>query len=181
MRPHGAAQYPLHERLPHRLADARRTRRAARRQMRAVRPRGRTPRNRPLLRPLAPTARGLRRGRRIGRNGTQRHGQRQFRLGTLRHRLHRFAPPCRRRGGVGSDHGQYGRSAPDLLRRRCRPQNPRRLRLGSLFGRPVRRQPRRGPHLLRYARRRSLAAGRPDSSDDLHRRHPQPVRQEKRE
>ena len=36
----GAAQYPLHERLPHRLADARRTRRAARRQMRS----GSTPR-----------------------------------------------------------------------------------------------------------------------------------------
>ena len=100
-------------------------------------------------------------------------------------------------GNVNFDFGRYGveftasprhadgvvltgpvtASARHLLRRRGRAQVTDRLRFGSLFGRPLRRKPRRRPLVLRAAARRSVAARRSDPPDDLHRRHTHPAPQ----
>ena len=103
--------------------------------------------------------------------------QRQLRLRPLRRRIHRFAPPCRRHRPHRPRNGEHGRSARHLLRRRSRAQVTDRLRFGCLFGRPLRRKPRRRPLVLRAAARRSVAARRSDPPDDLHRRHTHPAPQ----
>lgn len=89
----------------------------------SVRRRKGASRNPPLLLPRIAAARSLGRGRRVGRNGAGGHGQRQFRPRPLRHRLHGLAAPCRRRGGLRPRHGQHGRGAGNLLRRRRGTQN----------------------------------------------------------
>lgn len=134
MRAHRAPQRPFHQRLPHRLAHARRT----------CRPSG-DPRIafdagkvRPEIRRCFSRALQLREVSAGGDASVEMElgatGNVNFDLGRFGIGFTGLAAPCRRRGGLRPRHGQHGRGAGNLLRRRRGTQNPRRLRFGGLLG-----------------------------------------------
>ena len=119
--------------LPHRFAHPRRGRPARRRHPRGLRS-GVCPARHPaLLLAGAATARGLGRGDASVEMENQRHGKRQLRPRALRYRIHGLAATRRRRSRLGSDLREYGRGAGDLLRRRCRAENPRDVRFRGVL------------------------------------------------